>query len=498
MSISYSNSYFGILLDRAEDKSYTYLSTLDIDHDQLIFDWCTGNIYAYSLQFGKKFNNTNFAKISGNINANYKSRKNYCKSEGNGFLAQQFNTAFGGIDAYNLPLGDYSSTFGRYTITHRSGEVAIGHSNIHAYAFVDSLSDVDKNFPQMLFGIGNGSITTGSTRSNIFSVTDHNVVVSGDSYVGFTWAQGNTDASAYYMTSSKGNLTVAQGINAQTITASRLMDVKGSLNVDENAIIDSIQINGDSYTLRLANKYLPRQINRSFITQGSQNYYNPTNQEQYNAYVSRLENEYTIDWIDYYESTFRDSICCFKAFDTNPQSDSEYSPYKSEDYSSVIEKLDWYINGSNTSKQFILSECYPVYVSANKWRVDNYGSFQIKLQLNTTDSSHTGDILYLRPCRETYKILAAIAGDVEGWFKNHTTTINGSSFRFRWSPLTQYQDSDYNQDPQDVKTKLDFSTRSNHQIYFCIDEAKYYIKTYTGQLKEVDMGTCAPVDLSLK
>lgn len=497
MSISYSTSYLGILLDRLQKNSTSYVSDINIDHDQLIFDWATGNIYAYSLAFNKKFNNTNFAKISGNVNANYTSGEDYGKVEGTGFLGQQFNTCFGGIDAYNLPLSDYSSTFGRFTVARRDSEIAIGHSNIHAYAFVDSISDIDKKFPQMLFGVGNGSRESATNRSNIFSVTDHNVVVSGDSYVGFTWKQGDADGSTYYMSSSSGNLTVAQGIAAKTVSASTGVKTK-YLDVYNDANINTLYINSDSYALTLANDYLPRQINRKYISQNNVNYYYSTNPEQYNAYVSRLENEYTIDWIDYYESTFRDSICCFKAFDTDPQSDNEFAPYNSSEYSSVIEKLDWYINGKNNSQQFILSECYPVYVSANKWRVDNYGSFQIKLQLNTTDSSHTGDILYLRPCRETYKILAAVAGDVEGWFKNHTTTINGSSFRFRWSPLTQYQDSDSNQDPAEVKTKLDFSTRSNHQIYFCIDEAKYYIKTYTGQLKEVDMGTCAPIDLSLK
>lgn len=487
MTISYSSSYLGILLNR-EINSYKVPTINNLDSDQLIFDFNNYNIYSY-------INGQGCVKVAGNTwidNGGYGTSRR----EGTGLHANTFNV---GEDnkMVNYPLGDYSSTFGLWTQTRRNYEVAMGHYNIYAYAFHDLLSQVGTTpEPQMLFGIGNG--TGESTRSNIFSVTDHNVVVSGDSYVGFTWKQGNVDASAYYMSSSNGNLTVAQGIKAQTITASKLLDVKGNLNVDENAVIDSIQINGDSYVLSLANNYLPKQLNRKFISQNNTNYYYPTNPEQYNAYINRLDNEYTIDWIDYYESTFRDSICCFKAFDADPQSENEYSPYNSSEYSSVIEKLDWYINGNNTSQQFILSECYPVYVSANKWRVDNYGSFQIKLQLNTTDSSHTGDVLYLRPCRETYKILAAIAGDVEGWFKNHTTTINGSSFRFRWSPLTQYQDSDNNQDPADIKTKLDFSTRSNHQIYFCIDNAKYYIKTYTGQLKEVDMGTCAPIDLSLK
>ena len=483
MPISYSTSYLGILLSRENAVTQPSVS---FDSDQLIFDYNNYNIYSYITGRGN-------VKIAGNTwidEGGYGTQKR----EGTGLHANTFNV---GADntTINFPLGNYSSTFGFATKTKRNYEVAMGHFNIHSYAFVDSLSDVDKKYSQMLFGIGNGIAE--SSRSNIFSVTDHNIVVSGDSYVGFTWKQGNMDASAYYLSSSSGNLTVAQGIAANTITAKNSVNT-ASLTVTNNATIDSIKINGDSYNLSLANEYLPRQINRSFISQSGKNYYTPTNSEQYNAYVSRLENEYTIDWIDYYESTFRDSICCFKTFDTDPQSDNEYSPYKSSDYSSVIEKLDWYINGNNTSKQFILSECYPVYVSSNKWKVDNYGSFQIKLQLNTTDSSHPGDILYLRPCRETYKILAAIAGDVEGWFKNHTATINGSSFRFRWSPLTQYQDSDSDQDPTDVKTKLDFSTRSNHQIYFCIDEAKYYIKTYTGQLKEVDMGTCAPIDLSLK
>lgn len=485
MSISYSSSYLGVLLDRANNL-YKAPTINNLDSDQLIFDYENYNIYSY-------INGVTCLKVAGNTwvdNGGYGSQKR----EGTGLHANAFNVGES-TKMINYPLGDYSSTFGFATKTKRNYEVAMGHFNTHSYAFVDSLSDVDKKYPQMLFGVGNG--TSESNRSNIFSVTDHNIVVSGDSYVGFTWKQGNADGSSYYMSNSTGNLTVAQGIAAKTVSASTEVETK-RLNVSNYANIESLYINGDSYALTLANNYLPRQINRAFITQDNKNYYYPTNQEQYNTYVSRLENNYAIDWIDYYESTFRDSICCFKAFDTDPQSDNEYSPYNSSEYSSVIEKLDWYINGKNTSQQFILSECYPVYVSANKWRVDNYGSFQIKLQLNTTDSSHTGDILYLRPCRETYKILAAIAGDVEGWFKNHTTTINGSSFRFRWSPLTQYQDSDYNQDPADVKTKLDFSTRSNHQIYFCIDEAKYYIKTYTGQLKEVDMGTCAPIDLSLK
>jgi hypothetical protein len=487
MPISYTSSYLGVLLTREEASKMVKTPSLTFDSDQLIFDYNNYNIYSYINALGT-------VKVAGNTwvdTGGYGTQRR----EGTGLHANTFNVGAGNA-SLNYPLGDFSSTFGFATKTKRNYEVAMGHFNIHAYAFHDLISEIGNTpEPQMLFGIGNG--TSEANRSNIFSVTDHNVVVSGDSYVGFTWKQGNADGSSYYMSSSTGNLTVAQGIAAKTVSATRKVQA-GNLYVSNDANLSTLYINNDSYALTLANEYLPRQINRSFISQGGRNYYNPTNQEQYNAYVSRLENEYTIDWIDYYESTFRDSICCFKAFDTNPQSDNEYSPYKSSDYSSVIEKLDWYINGNNTSQQFILSECYPVYVSANKWRVDNYGSFQIKLQLSTTDSSHTGDILYLRPCRETYKILAAIAGDVEGWFKNHTTTINGSSFRFRWSPLTQYQDSDDNQDPQDVKTKLDFSTRSNHQIYFCIDEAKYYIKTYTGQLKEVDMGTCAPVDLSLK
>lgn len=485
MSISYGSSYLGVLLDRTTNL-YKKPSNNYFDSDQIVFDYNNYNIYSY-------LHNTGIIKIAGNTWVDEGGYGTW-KREGTGTHANTFNVGAENA-SMNHPLGDYSSTFGFATNAHRNYEIATGHFNIHSYAFVDSLSDVDKNYSQMLFGIGNG--TSESNRSNILSVTDHSTVVSGDSYVGFTWKQGNADGSSYYMSSSKGNLTVAQGIKAATVNATSSVKT-GSLSVSNKATVDTLFINGDSYSLTLANEYLPRQINRAVISQSNQNYYYPTNAEQYNAYVSRLDNEYTIDWIDYYESTFRDSICCFKAFDTDPQSDNAYSPYNSSEFSSVIKKLDWYINGNNTSQQFILSECYPVYVSANKWRVDNYGSFQIKIQLNTTDSSHTGDVLYLRPCRETYKILAAIAGDVEGWFKNHTTTINGSSFRFRWSPLTQYQDSDYNQDPADVKTKIDFSTRSNHQIYFCIDEAKYYIKTYTGQLKEVDMGTCAPIDLSLK
>lgn len=484
MSISYSSSYLGIILSRANDKLPFAPSNIPIDGDNLVVDILNYNLYSYY--------NNRFYKIAGNTwvdNHNYGS----VKREGTGILANQFNTGNYCPDN-GWPLGDFSSTFGFNNFAHRNEEVAMGRNNIHSYAFVDTLAEVDTKYPQMLLGIGNG---TPSSRSNILSVTDHNVVVSGDSYIGFTWKQGKADASSYYMAASTGNLTVAQGIKAKTVSATSSI-ATSLLSVSNKATVDSLFINDDPYSLTLANEYLPQQLNRKYNSQSNVNYYYPTNQETYNAYVSRLENEYTIDWIDYYESTFRDSICCFKAFDTDPQNADEYSPYNSSEYSSVIEKLDWYINGNNTSQQFILSECYPVYVSANKWRVDNYGSFQIKLQLNTTDSSHTGDILYLRPCRETYKILAAIAGDVEGWFRNHTTTINGSSFRFRWSPLTQYQDSDYNQDPADIKTKLDFSTRSNHQIYFCIDEAKYYIKTYTGQLKEVDMGTCAPIDLSLK
>jgi hypothetical protein len=485
MSISYSSSYLGILLDR-NSNLYKKPSLNQLDSDQIVFDYNNYNIYSYLKNDGK------VVKIAGNTwidEGDYGSPKR----EGTGLHANTFNIGSEN-SSLNYPLGDYSSTFGFATKTKRNYEVAMGSFNIHAYAFHDLLSEVGTTpEPQMLFGIGNG--TSEAKRSNIFSVTDHNVVVSGDSYVGFTWKQGNADASSYYLSSSSGNLTVAQGVTANTLTASKSVETR-LLNVTDNAVLDTLYINENSYALTKANDYLPRQLNRAYITSGNYNYFYPIDNEQYNSYVSRLENEYTIDWIDFYESTFRDSICCFKAFVSNASGD-EYSPYNASEYSSIISKLDWYINGKNTSKQFRITECYPVYVT-NVWKADNYGSFQIKLQLNTTDSSHTSDTLYLRPCRETYKILAAIAGDVDGWFKNHTTTINGSSFRFRWSPLTQYQDSDDNQDPADVKTKLDFSTRSNHQIYFCIDEAKYYIKTYTGQLKEVDMGTCAPVDLSLK
>lgn len=483
MPISYSSSYLGVLLYRG-GTALPFQPKFKFESDQIIFDYNNFNIYAYDAATSNSY------KLAGNtwVNGNTHSEKH----EGTGYLANVFNVGFE-TQSQNVPLGDYSSVFGFGTWTHRNYEVAMGHNNIHSYAFVDSLSDVDKQYPQMLLGIGNGKDS--SNRSNILSVTDHNVVVSGDSYIGFKWARGNSDGSSYYMASSAGNLTVAQGIKAQTLYAQKTVTTS-ILDVTNKAVVDSIYINQDSYALTKANEYLPLQLNRSFISSGNYTYFYPTTADEYNAYVSRLENEYTIDWIDYYESTFKDSICCFKAFASSASGD-EYSPYNSSDYSSLISKLDWYINGQNTTKQFRVTECYPVYVT-NQWKVDNYGSFQIKINLNTTDSTHTNDVFYIRPCREAYKILAAVGCDVEGWFKNHSTTINGSSFRFRWSPLTQYQDSDNNQDPTDVKTKIDFSTRSNHQIYFCIDDAKYYIKTYTGQLKEVDMGTCAPIDLSLR
>lgn len=509
MSVSYTNSYSFFIYQRTASHDQTYPTLSQFVGDDLpitrglIFDTLSGgNIYAYDANDSSNY----IRHLSGNAWINNTSNKTSSSTftfDGASCWALSFNR-ISGNKAQNYSYGAYSVAFGLKTTTRNVGEAAFGIGNINGYTFSTALTKGKSS--AMLFSVGNalyeanneGYPVGSSGNSNIFSVTRDYVVTSGDSYIGYKWNQNDINRFQSYVLSTVSGSSLYVGGNAYIpYIWSTGVEVKRTLKA-ENAEIATLYLNDSSYALLQANEYDPPQFARaSGTTSSGAEYFNNISYSTWSNYVGHMTAQYTISWIDYYESFFKDSICCFKRFYENPVGD-EYSLFNDSELISLIKKLrDTYNVFTNTQEGTSLINCYPVFSRTT----DGWGNnvFHILITWNaiaapgSTSTTTQSGTIWVRPCRQVYYVLAALGGDVEFWFRNHTETVNGKSFVCRWSPITQYQDRD-----SGSNYNLAMSTRVNNQIYFCIEDGKYYIKDYTGDLKEINMGTCAPVDLSLQ
>ena len=506
MAISYSNTYNFLIYRRsttAKTGSTPNPSKINMLGNWLVFDQYTGNIWADSYQSAS----TNYAYLlagHGFTNPNNLVSSDSFTFAGNAIFAESFNGNTAPEGAYNIPLGGFSSAFGLGTYTRHVGEMAVGVGNINGYTFSSGLRNGVAS--PMLFSVGNANyVDTGAVikysetaqdsdgntyyRSNIFSVTKDYTATSGASYIGYTFTDNSQDPYNSYVL-SKADLSSALYVNNTTYTTYAYMKsayIEGGLTVrsldTEDITLSELYFQDAPLPLGVASNHVPSQLYRTtgLTSSGSKYYYN-VSYADFSKYVNELNNNYIINWIDYYETTFRDSICCFKKFVNNPSGD-EYSLFNTSELNNLITEFKTSYNiipkvrASNTDG-FIIDNCYPIYS-----RTSSLGNekFHIYISWSSVGNAVQGGEIYLRPCKEVYYVLAALAGDVDQWFNNHTETINNTSFNCRWSPVTQYQDTD-----SDTNT-FNRSTRVNNQIYFCIADGKYYIKYYTGSLQQINL-----------
>lgn len=506
MSVSYSNTYNFLIYRRntnAKTAGTPNPNKINMLGNWLVFDQYTGNVWADSYE-SATVNHAYLLSGHGFVNSNNLSSSDSFTFAGDTVFAESFNGNTAPEGAYNIPLGGFSSAFGLGTYTRHVGEMSIGVGNINGYTF--SSGPRNGVVSPMLFSVGNSNyVDTGtdikysetaqdsdgntSHRSNIFSVTKDYTVTSGASYIGYTFINNSPNPYNSYVLSN-ANTSSALYVNNTTYTtyaymkSAYIVDSLAARSLDtEDITLSDLYFQNAPLPLGTTSNHVPTQLYRTtgLTSSGSKYYYN-VSYTDFSIYVNELNNNYIINWIDYYETTFRDSICCFKKFVTNPSGD-EYSLFNTSELSSLINELkNSYAvipqkRGSETDG-FIIDNCYPIYSRTSTWGSEK---FHIYISWSGVGNTVQGGEIYLRPCKEVYYVLAALAGDVDQWFNNHAETINNISFNCRWSPVTQYQDTD-----TDTST-FNRSTRVNNQIYFCIADGNYYIKYYTGRLQQINL-----------
>lgn len=490
MPVCYSNTYNFLIYRRntnAKTAGTPNPNKINMLGNWLVFDQYTGNVWADSYE-SATVNHAYLLSGHGFVNSNNLSSSDSFTFAGDAVFAESFNGNTAPEGAYNIPLGGFSSAFGLGTYTRHVGEMSIGVGNINGYEFYNTYSDEYPNYNVsygMLFSIGNSDYTNNNglirygeslsnARSNIFSVTQKYVVISGSAYIGYTWKNhGGTNQSYVIDTNSVpiwSDLHVNGGIYAS-----------GKLNV--NALVsNNLRLNGDSKALTMANKYVPEQMLRDTgVYSSGAKYYTYVTRSTADRYISNLDCNYTINWIDYYESAFRDSICTFKAIITGMISGKCFNLSNEKEYNDCITHLEG-LGVFETGYTIIIYDCYPIFSKTSAWGTNCFFIY-VKLSIGTGPENRTEDIFYLRPDRRAYNILACFGGDVERWFTPHKEYPNSKTFNCRWSPITQYQDTDSNSDSGHIS----LSPRTNNQIYFCVNDGEYYIKYYTGELKKINL-----------
>lgn len=447
---------------------YTY-KTPSIQYSQniLVSDAITGNLYSYHYTINKG----TIKKISGNVW--HGTISNSYQPGGYAFMSTYFNSDT------NKPFGAYSSAFGCETTTHSYGEVAIGIRNLSHWLYSgDNNQPLDLN-NNILFSIGNVSYTdissTDTTKySNILTVSRKWHVVSGASYVG--WELNENDYSAYLSL-----------IKSTT---------QSGLYVNGNTYTNNLYLGTDTLPVASAESFKPSVLPTQHPYYPNYKYYSIISYETIQERVNQFNAKYTMDWIDYYEATFRDTICFFGGIiDNAGEDDAEVSVFNTVEANQLWANLNAHTSANYApiinQSQVFNATVMPVWVK-HPWEEGKPGSFQIKINYKIYDGAGESPYnIYLRPCKEAYQFLPPFGQDVDGWFKEHEITINEHTVTTRWSPMTQYQDSD---------NKDLFGRRSSiyHQLYYNLENCKYYrVDPISKDLVEAFTGSSSSTNLSL-
>lgn len=452
MGFSYSNAYNFIFYN----KQYTYCSPsaslIPLERNCFIFVPDTKNIFSYTY----KHSGSDISKVSGiGWNGTFDVDAYIGKSK---FAYYAIDLIDGQCaNNKNTPYGAYSATLGLSLLTYHTNETAIGSGNISGWLYnADGTTAEDDKF---IFTIGNGTIDFSDgiqSRSNIIGVTQKKVIISGDTYIGWNYTQPDED-HAYRVALAYDN-------------------VSNKLYVNGAAYTESLYIGNDNVNpVTLASDFDPTPSN-TVDTIDSYKYYTPIRRAQWYEHINKLRTKCTLDWLDYYEMMFRDTIVFFKGI-LESASGTEYTVTDKNKWNGDWERARnfWVTNSfvldddyQGTFTRFRILDCSPYWVKT-PWSEGRPGKFQIFIKVQAKDDSKTYQ-LYIRPSKRAYDIIACVCGDAEYWFqeKELITGING-----RWSPMSQYQDTDANEDGS-AKTILQKTYQPSHQIYYDISTKKYY------------------------
>lgn len=481
MYISYSSSYNGIIYGRNSNETYSIPSgILGIDSDLAIYDKDTGNIYAYT--WDKYSSSGIIEQLSGFGWQGDVSRYKYPSSQ---VAYHSLNFSINNTSSENIVLGAYSAALGIHLTTYHETEIAFGKANISGWLLNEILEDIDD---RTIFTIGNGTINYGSsdTLSNALTISESRFILNNHAYIGYNLLQTRVSSNYAYRVMmypiDNGALYVngSSYINTSYVDASHIstLNVSGSsyLKVSYN---DTLFISDDQYPIIKATDFTPTKLHNTGTGSDGKQYNYTISESDWQNRVKRFESRYTMDWLDYFELMFRDTIVFFKCIE-NASREKEFSPFNKTDYNDCVDYLKAQGIFTNPGQAgFHLTECDPVWVT-NIWTENRPGKFQIKVSWDVVNAG-TKYTIYLRPCKETYKIISIFAGDVDFWFKERAIndSVNG-----RWSPLTQYQDSDSS------VSVLSRNYRTQNQIFFCTDEQKYYrIDPVTNEMVEVELNS---------
>lgn len=484
MPISYSSSYNGIIYHRTSKSTYSIPSNIfEIDSDIAVYDKGTGNIYAYF--WSENTSSGTLAQLSGFGWTGDVSKYKYPSSQ---IAYHSLNFSNSNESANNIVLGAYSAALGIDLITYHETEVAFGKANIAGWLFNENFEDIDD---RTIFSIGNGSVEGDSTTfSNALTISENRFILNNHAYIGYNLMQTVRDRSSdyayrvlmypiengalYVHGSSYTDTSYVDTIHASTLNVSD----SSYLNVSYN---DALFISDDSYPVLKATDFTPTKIHNTGTGSDGKQYNFTISESDWQNRLKRFEARYTMDWLDYYEMMFRDTIVFFKCIDSNAARVKEFSLFNDSDYNQCLNYLRAEGIFSNPGKAgFHLTECDPVWIT-NLWAEGRPGKFQIKVSWDVVNAG-TKYTIYLRPCKETYKIISIFAGDVDFWFKERVINDNVNG---RWSPMTQYQDADLSTD-----SVLSKNYRTQNQIFFCTDEQKYYrIDPTTNEMVEVELNS---------
>lgn len=455
MQISYSNCY-PVIRYKRNLSGWTYVqpdkTLINNASNAILFDEDTENIYAY-LYHPKEGNKDGSIELLHGCTWTGKAPNNtdFCDNAYNKFAYFSIDPFQRTSNSFSKPYGAYSVALGYNITCYNSFEVGIGTNNRSGRIYVPSEAAYTS---YILFSVGNGEYRdeTTNTYSNSLTVASKHILTSVDTYIGYS-------ASVASSTQTIKGWDICINSNK-----------KSNLYVNGASYTNTLYIgtDNDTYPLIGAENYSAEKIHSEGYSDGE--FVNwDISKNAWNQRVAKLKSKYTIDWIDYYEMMFRDTVVLFKKIENNADSVNEYSTFNTNEFNNLI-AVQIESGGGLTGRAgaFCIKKCYPVFVK-NLWTDGRPGRFQIYVHLKVV-GTEPGDgyepKFYMRPCKEAYYVLAAVGADVDFWFRESDL---GSEVHGRWSPMTQYQDMD-----QSDKRNLSRTFRSITQIYYCVDEHKYY------------------------
>lgn len=469
MAFSYSDACNFVIYNK--DSSTSYLDpqakNIPVKHNCFIIQPSTKRLYSYtysttgstiSLISGNTFHTTD--EITSTILDEYNidSLNNFCY---NAICFDNDENADTGKTRY--PAGKGSFRAGRLLYTCNPYETTLGYANVTGNITYD-YDDNKINDDYVTFSIGNGYIK-GSTlyRSNIITASKNRFIVSGDTYIG--WSLSGDYNNKYYQCKYTYNGTSPK-----------------SLYVNGNIYTSELYIADNKYPVIHAENFIPEMLNGTSSGNGG-TLYSPVTKEEWQDRLNQLRSKCTIDWLDFYEMMFRDTIVFFKGIIANA-SGIEWTVTNRSHNQDWERARNFYVQtgclldtkyNQNPNSGWYIKDLGPYWVKST-WAEGRPGKFQIKIQIewDSDDQEDSTSTRWIRPSKDAYDIVAAVAGDIAYWFSERELyNSNGKVINGRWSPMTQYQDTDTNADGSS-KTILQKTYRPQHQIYYNISDQKYY------------------------